>query len=122
MSTLMRFDFGAFELQFEEGGSYPATRPIEKQQIIDRTAAGELQTEELGRTLRRRTLNFVDMSKVDHDALENWFDNVANGAENAFDFTDERGFTGEVKFIDNTFDFQETDFELFSGSLTVEYI
>lgn len=121
MSTLMKFDFGAFELQFQEGASYPAPRPIEKLQVVDRTAAGTLQIEKLGITLRRRVLTFIDMSKTDHDGLKDWFDNVANGAENTFTFIDERGFSGEVKIIDNVFDFEETDFELFSGSLTLEY-
>lgn len=117
----MKFVYGSDVLQFEEGASYPAARPIEKLQVSDRTAAGTLQTEELGITLRRRVLNFFDMIKTDHDALRDWFDNIANGSENAFEYTDERGYVGTVKILDNTFDFQEDDFELFSGSLTVEY-
>lgn len=121
MATLMKFVLGASTLQFEEGASYPAARPIEKIQTIDRTAGGKLQVENLGITLRRRQLNFTDMLKLDHDALKSWFDNISNGAEFEFEFTDERGFTGTVKILDNTFDFSEDDFELFSGSLTLEY-
>lgn len=121
MATSMKFVLGLDTLEFEEGASYPAPRPIEKTQIIDRTAGGSLQVEDLGITLRRRVLNFEDMIKSDYDALRDWFDNVVNGSEKVFAFTDERDFTGDVRFIENVFDFQEDDFELFSGSLTVEY-
>lgn len=122
MSTLMKFVYGGSVLQFEEGASYPASRPIEKLQIADRTAGGTLQVEELGITFRRRTLNFVDMSKNDYEGLVDWFDNVSNGSQNDFEFIDERGFQGIVKIIDNVVDFIETDYELFSGSITLEYI
>ena len=121
MATLMKFVFGQNELQFKEGASYTAPRPIEKMQVSDRTASGLLQVEELGITLRRRILNFDFMLKEDHDNLENWFDNIVNGAEHAFDFTDERGYVGEVKIINSIFDSRETDFELYSVSLTLEY-
>lgn len=121
MSTLLKFELGVNVLQFEEGASYPASRPVEKLQIVDRTAGGTLQVEELGITIRTRVLSFVDMLKSDYDALENWFDNVSNGALNSFDFTDEYGNTGSVKILENKLDFIEGDFELFNGSITLEY-
>lgn len=117
----MKFTFGSSQLVFLEGASYPATRDIEKLQVSDRTAAGISQTEELGITLRRRILSFVDMPKVDHDGMKDWFDNVVNGAQYAFDFEDERGFSGVVKFVENIFMAEETDFELFSVTMTLEY-
>jgi len=117
----MKFMFGLTEIEFTEGASYPANRPIEKMQIVDRTAGGQLQVEELGITLKRRILNFELMSKYDYELLENWFDNVVNGAEHPFEFEDERGFTGTVKFITTKLDFPEIDFELYSGSVELEY-
>ena len=122
MATLMKFVFGSEVLQFEEGASYPASRPIEKMQVNDRAAGGNLKTENLGITFRQRLLNFEDMLKSDHDKLEDWFDNIVNASEGTFQFTDERGDTGDVKIIDNKFNFIEGDFELFSGTLTLEYV
>lgn len=121
MTTLMKFVKGATTLQFEEGASYPAARPIEKIQVTDRTASGGLQIEELGITLRTRVLFFKDMLKSDHDALLDWFDNVANASANSFEFTDERGFVGEVRILDNKFNSVEGDFELYNVDITVEY-
>ena len=117
----MKFTFGPIELVFIEGASYPSQKEIEKFQVSERTAAGILQTEELGITLRRRILVFENMNKTDHDAIENWFDVVVNGAQYEFDFEDERGFTGAVKFVESTFKSDEVDFELFNLTLTVEY-
>lgn len=122
MSTLMKFDYFGQILQFEEGASYPALRPIEKMQSTERTAGGTLKIENLGITIRKRTLNFEDMLKTDHDKLKEWFDNIVNASENTFQFTDERGFVGSVKITDNQFLFSEDDFELFSGVLNLEYV
>lgn len=122
MSTLLKFVFGSQVLQFSEGASYPASRPIRKLVIKDRTAAGTLRIEELGITIRERPLVFEDMIKSDHDLLRDWFDNVVNGCMEIFEFTDERGFVGNVQIIDETFDFVEDDFELFSGVLNLEYV
>jgi len=121
MATLLKFVLGGDILQFDEGASYPAPRPIEKLQVTDRSAGGELKIEILGIDINSRTLNFTDMLKTDHDNLKNWFDVIANGSENSFEFTDERGFVGTVVIRDTVFNFVENDFELFNGSITLEY-
>ena len=117
----MKFVSGPYILQFEEGASYPAPRSIEKIQVSDRTASGGFKTENLGPSLRTRTLNFTDMIKTDHDNLKDWFDNIANASQFPFDFTDERGDTGEVIILDKKFNFAEADYELFNGTLILEY-
>lgn len=122
MSTLLKFVLGANTLQFEEGASYPAPRPLEKIQVSDRTAAGTYKSENLGPTKNTRVLNFSDMLKTDHDNLKNWYDIIADGSINSFEFTDERGFVGEVIILDKVFNFTENDYELFGGSLTLEYV
>lgn len=121
MPTLMKFVLGSDVLQFEDGASYPAARPIEKVQVSDRTSSGQLQTEDLGISLKTRRLVFIDMIEEDYIALRNWFDVISNGSENEFSFTDEKGFEGNVIILDKTFNFPENDFELYSGSLTLEY-
>lgn len=121
MSTQMKFVYNQFTLQFTEGASYPAPRPIEKMQVTDRLASGKFKSAILGPDIEARVLIFQDMLKVDHDALKNWYVNIVNGTEKTFEFTDERGLVGNVRFTDTKFEFVEDDFELFSGQLTVEY-
>lgn len=122
MTTLMRFDSGTDSLEFEAGADYPASRPIEIFQVQDRTAAGILQVESLGVSVSRRVLTFTLMSLVDYQALLNWFINIVNGGEKDFSFTDEKGVIGLVKITDNILNFVETDFEIFSGVLNLEYV
>lgn len=122
MPTLMQFKLNALELNFEAGGDYPASRPVELFQVQDRTAAGILQIEDLGVQVRRRSINFNLMSQADYDALLDWFLNVVNGGMETFEFTDEKGFAGDVKITDQIIDFTETSFERYSGSLNVEYV
>lgn len=121
MSTLMKFQAGSDVLQFEDGAQYPATRGDEILQVSDRTASGEMQTETLGITLKTRVLAFALMSETDYLALLNWFLNVAQAGVNPFTFTDEKGFVGEVKFLDTKLTFRERAFQRYSGSVTLEY-
>ena len=118
----MKFVYLTTTLQFQEGASYPAVRPIKKVQVSDRTAGGKFQVENLGVTIRGRNLVFEDMLKTDHDNLKNFFDVVVNGMEKVFQFTDERGVTKDSRFTTPDFIFSEDDFELFSGSLPLEYV
>lgn len=121
-TTLMKFESGSDVLEFEAGADYPASRPIELFQVQDRTAAGVLQVESLGISVSSRSLIFNLMSLADYEALINWFVNIVNGGEKDFTFTDERGLAGSVKITDNIINFPETDFELFSGVLNLEYV
>lgn len=117
----MQFKYGATELNFSQGASYPAERPFELTQVIDRTAAGTLQVEDLGVDIERRVLSWELMPKADYDALLDWFVNVAQGAKNVFSFTDEYGRVGDVRIISPIFDFRETSWERYRGELILEY-
>lgn len=122
MSTPMKFQSGGVILDFEAGGDYPARRRHVLGQITDRTAAGTLKTETLGIYILTRVIVFNEMSLTDYQALVDWFLNVAVGSANSFDFTDEYGDTGSVKMLDGEIDFQETSLQLYSGSITLEYV
>lgn len=122
MSTLMKFELAPYSLQFEAGATYPAKRTHEVLQVRDRTAGGTPQTETLGVTIKERVLNFELMSLNDYEALVDWFLNVVNAGELAFDFTDEYGVTSSVEFVDTEIDFDETSLGSFSGSVTLEYV
>ncbi len=122
MSTLMKFYLDPHTLQFEAGGDYPATRTNRIFQVQDRTAAGTVQVETLGVTVRSRRIVFNLMSKTDYLALVDWFLNVANGGENVFEFTDEYGYVGDVRIMDSMLDFAETSLERYAGTINLEYV
>ena len=121
MSTLMKFEVGSEVLQFEAGGDYPAKRKQELLQAKDRSAAGDLQIENLGIKIKTRVIVFNLMSKADYVALVDWFLNVAQGGSLPFIFTDEYGDAGEVRIMDSIIDFDENSLEAYSGSITLEY-
>ena len=118
----MKFTFGGEELTFQDPSQYPMTEPMEKVQAVDRAADGTLKVEALGVNIKTRTLHFENMSKQDHDGLKDWFDRVANGAANVFDFEDEFGVSYRCRITSPTFEFQLTFFELYAGDMTLEYV
>lgn len=117
-----RFVLGENELVFSRGIQYPIKKPNEKFQVIDRTAAGTIQVEDLGLGIRTRVLSFKNLPQADYDALTNWFDNVSDGAFNEFTYYDEDGESMLVKLVNSTLDFQEESFQRFSGELSMEVV
>lgn len=118
--TLLKFEYFTDILEFQAGSEYPTVQPYEMLQVVDRTSGGKLQVEDLGITIKTITLNFNLMKKVDYDALVNWFLNIANGAANEFQLTDEYGEVFQVRFQESTFGFSEVFLNTFSGTLTME--
>jgi hypothetical protein len=122
MSTSMQFRSGTDFLYFEAGGDYPAGRRREVIQAQDRTASGEMQVETLGIYIKTRRIVFTEMSVTDWLALENWHRNVVNASAVVFEFTDEYGDVGNVRFVDSVIYFTEVFLNLYSGTLTLEYV
>jgi hypothetical protein len=118
----MRFFTDTKEFIFDDPSQYPTSKPLQKRQITDRTADGDLQVENFNINVKTRTLNFVDMSKHDYDGLLEWFDNVADGAANTFSFEDEWGDISTMRIISNVYDFPETSYQRYSGSLILEHV
>ena len=118
----MKFVLGTNELEFEDGADYPYSRPLAKVQALDRSASGKIDVEVLGPSIVTRTLVFVDMSKDDFQGYSNWFDVIADGAVNSFEFTDEYGVVGNVIITSPANSLRETSFELYGGTVTLEYV
>jgi len=118
----MKFLLGGHVINFERGASYPASRPYEIMQTFDRVASGTFMVEDLGIDIETRQLNFVAMTKTDHDALHDWYVSVSVGAKNSFEFTDEVGRVGTVRIVSPSFIFREIAFELYEGQLILEYV
>jgi len=123
MSTLLKFELAPHTLQFSVRGSvYPSARPGRVTQVFDRTAGGEPKVANLGVNIEGRVLIFRMLPRIDYLALRNWYFNVAKGAANPFDFTDEYGEVFEnVRIINTLDDFKESFMCLFDGTLVIEY-
>lgn len=118
----MKFTLGINELVFDAGSNYPFTKPLEKVQALDRTASGKTEVERLGPSITTRTLFFADMSKDDYIGYSNWFDIIADGAVNEFEFTDEYGTVGNVIITSPRNSLIETSYELYGGTVALEYV
>lgn len=112
------FTLGANQLVFSKGVNYPIHAPWEQVQAIDRTAAGNLQVEQLGIIIKRLSITFSNLPTADRNALQNWFENVAAGAANVFTYTDQEDNAFSVRWT-NQFDFAE-DKAGFSGTIELE--
>ena len=83
---------------------FPLRRPQTKVQVIERTAGGAIQVENLGVTLHTRVLPMARMTDAEVAALRTWHDTTANGAVNTFTFVDEDSTSHTVRWIDDTLD------------------
>ncbi len=117
-----RFELGANVLQFSKGMRYPVNKISEKMQVVDRDGSGGLNGEDLGPTIRTRPVRFKGLSRVDYDALVNWFEVIANGIENPFTYYDEEGVAMEVVWMTNPFNFPQDKYQKYSGEFVLEVI
>lgn len=117
-----KFVLGGNTLQFSRGIRYPVEKPHEKLQVIDRTAGGSLQIEELGIDIRTRRLIFRNLPQADYDALCTWYDTIGDGSLNSFTYYDEDGNTMTVRMLTNPLNFAETFNQRFAGELLLEVV
>lgn len=118
----MRFYNQSFSLNFENPAQYPAQRPYELQQIRERSAGGTIHVETFAAPLRRRTLNFSEMSETDYLGLLDWYINKVNGMAEIFTFEDERGDIFTVRFLEPMLNFPETSYQRYGGKVELEII
>ena len=113
----IRFELGVNILQFSKGIRYPVEKPIEKMQVVDQTAAGTYQVEDLGVTIRERILQCKNFNLADYNGLVNWYDNICNGAMEDFTYYDENSESVTVFMKSNPSTFQETSYQRFAGTI-----
>jgi len=111
---------GQSDIELDGHVNYPFRRPKQKSQVVDRTAAGSLQVEDLGVAWQRFPLSLVLLDQTKRDALVNWWDNVSDGAANTFTYTDEDGTEYTVRLVTNPMDFEEDPPGRFKGTLLLE--
>ncbi|MBU0665345.1 MAG: hypothetical protein KJ990_12490 [Proteobacteria bacterium] len=95
---------------------------MEKIQVMDRTASGALQVEELGVTIRSFPIVFKGLPLADYQALVTWHDSIANGAENNFTYYDEDGVAHTVKMLTLVLNFKQTSYQRYAGELLLEVV
>ena len=117
-----RFVLGANVLNFTRGIRYPVSKPVEKVQVVDRTAAGTLQVEDLGATIRTFPLVFRGLPLADYQALMAWHDTICIGAAVPFTFYNEDGDAHTVRCLTTKIDFQQTSYHRFAGELLLEVV
>lgn len=117
-----KFTLGANELQFSNALVFPLRKPHEKTQVIDRTAGGTLQVEDLGVDIHTRVLPFRRLPQTDYDNLRTWYDTICDGAKNSFTYTDEDSNALTVRMLTNPLKFPETSHQRFSGELLLEIV
>lgn len=114
------FTLGGNTFIFSKAPVYPIREPRERLQAMDRTAGGGLQVESLGAGIVRRRETWRNLTAADYAGLVNWFDVIANGAANAFIYTDTDGNAYTVRWV-NSFDFEEGKAG-WGGSIEFEFI
>lgn len=118
----VKFTLGANTLEFSRGPVYPSTRPLERLQVVDRTAAGTLKTEDLGAVIRRFKIAFKGLSQTNYTGLENWFNLIGAGSTNEFTYHDENEDTYIVRMITNPLEFKQTYHGRYEGELELEVV
>lgn len=102
---------------------YGLDRPQTKVQVMDRTAGGELQVEELGVTIRQRVLPMSRLTDAEAALFRTWHDTVANGAVNTFTFIDEDSTSHTARWVDDTFRAPRTSYNRNSpDAITLEIV
>jgi hypothetical protein len=115
-----KFVSGTNTLEFSRGLQFPLNKPLEMMQAVERVAGGALQVEELGNPIRRFRLKFKLLPEADYIGLQNWFQNIAQGAMQSFTFYDEDGSDWTIRILSDTLDFPEVRHQRYSGELLVE--
>ena len=118
----IRFERGADVLQFSKGIQYPVRKPVEQQQVMDRTAGGTWEVEDLGGEIRQFPIKFKGLPKEDYDLLILFHTNICNGAANNFTYYDEDGIAFTVKCLTLKINFQQTSYHRYSGELLLEVV
>lgn len=118
----MKFEIDGYTFEFEADAEYPAGRRVETSQARDRLASGKIRIENYNFYYKTRRLNFLTMSQNDYNSLIDFFINKTDNGTKEFSFTDEYESVGIVVFVDPYIDFNETDFDIFEGSFSLEYI
>ena len=101
---------------------FPLRRPQTVVQVVDRTAGGALQVENLGVTINTRVLPMRRLTDTEISDLRTWHSTVANGAVNTFTFVDEGSTSHTVRWLEDTLDAPETNEGRHDAEISLEIV
>jgi len=104
------------------GVHYPGENPLEKTQIVDRAAGGDLHVESLGVDIQRYRLVFNAIPGSLFNSILDWFQNTADGAAETFTYYDETGASRTVRLLSNPLVFTRTANDIYKGELLLEEV
>lgn len=113
---------GYTTLEFGRSLRYPVERPQQVIQVLERTAGGTIQVENLGVTVSTRKLVLTYLTESVYDSLVTWHSTVAQGALNTFTYNDENGDSHTVRWIDDTLNAPEYRNGYFSAEILLEIV
>ena len=113
---------GYSDLEFGRGLLYPVEKPQRLTQVVERTAGGSLQVENLGVTINTRVLRLRGLSAAVFTALRTWHSATAQGAVNTFTYVDEDGSSNTVRWLDDTLNAPEYFNNRFSVEILLEIV
>jgi len=97
-------------------------RPQRRVQVMDRTAGGTLQVEDLGITIKTRVLPMRKLTDTEIAALRTWHETNLTGAYETFTFVDEDETSHTARWIDDTLSAPETREGRHDATVTLEIV
>ena len=94
----------------------PYHAPVRKMQPEDRSNGGVLYIYDKGVTEYSFRVT-LKLTRAEHAALKDFYDNTANGKANAIYFADPEGNEHTVRIMNDRFDFPEEGWNMFRGTL-----
>ena len=121
MMPAPKFVFGLSELQFTSNLSYPLVGPEESPMLVDRDNSGALVIEDTGITpIKTIQMLFNRMNSTDYAALREWVVNTVRFSAEEFEYIDEVGTSYTVRIVDDSFNFSQIRYGVYSGTITLE--
>jgi len=101
---------------------YGLDRPQRRVQVMDRTAGGTLQVEDLGITIKTRVLPQRKLTDAEISDQRTWHETNLGGASETFTYIDEDSTSHTARWIDDTLSAPETSEGRHSATITLEIV
>lgn len=82
---------------------------LKRFQAQGRSAGGKLYVYEKGIRVQTVALSFNELRQDEKNALEDFYQDVADGGLNIFQYTDHKGITWDAQFLNPSLEFTEID-------------
>jgi len=118
----MIFELGTNRFETNAPAQYPAVVSTKLIQAKDTSASGIVHVESFNVIENKYTYVFVDASESVYIGIMEWFINIAQGMLNVFTLTDDLGIVRTVRFLDSQLEGNNTAFQLWDITFSVEVV